>query len=115
LVAYRDDMAGLDALERDLTAEGGRYAGKLDASATNTLLAQVQARKAQLEAKAETAAKKGEAAAARVLDAQEKQVSSTIPAPLEVLQERAQTIEQFGTPEQKAQWQQLLADEVQVR
>src|SRR5690606_16839711 len=81
----------------------------------NALLASVQARKAQLEAKAETAAKKGEAAAARVLDAQEKQVASTLAAPIEVLQERAQTIEQFGTDEQKAQWQQLLQDEVQVR
>lgn len=115
LVAGRDDMAALDALENDLTQEGGRYHGKLDASARNTLLAQVQSRRAQLEAKAETAARKGEAAAARVLEAQEKQVASTIPAPIEVLQERSQTIEQFGTDEQKAQWQQLLQDEVQVR
>jgi hypothetical protein len=115
LVAGRDSMEALDQLERDLTQDGGRYTGKLDASATNTLLAQVQARKAQLEAKAETASRKGEAAAQRVLDQQEAQVASTLQAPIDVMQERTATIAQFGTPEQKAQWADLLESEVQVR
>lgn len=114
LVAGRDDMEALNALERDLTQEGGRYFQKLDASATNTLLSQVQVRKAQLEAKAETNARKGESAADRVLAAFEKQVASTLPAPLETMQQWTETMK-LGTPEQQAQFQELLQNEVEVR
>ena len=114
LVAGRDDMEALNALERDLTQEGGRYFQKLDASATNTLLSQVQVRKAQIEAKAETNARKGEAAADRVLSAFEKQVSSTIPAPAETMLEWTETMK-LGTPEQQAQFRELLQGEIEVR
>lgn len=114
LVAFRDDIDGLNQLESDLTTEGGRYHGKLDASATNTLLSQVQVRKAQLEAKAETNARKGEAAADRVLSAFEKQVASTISAPAETMMEWTETMK-LGTPEQQAQFRDLLQGEIEVR
>lgn len=115
LVASRDSLDGLAALERDLTQDGGRYHGKMDASAVNTILTSIQVRRAQLEAKAEAAARKGEAAAARVLTTFEQQIASTIPAPLEVMQEWTDTVMQQGTPEQQAEFRELLQSEVEVR
>lgn len=114
LIASRDDVAGLDKLEHDLTAEDGFYAGKLDADKRNTLLSQVQVRRAQLEAKAETNSKKGESAAERVLGSFEKQIASTIPAPDDTMLEWSETMK-LGTPEQQARWNELIQDEIEVR
>lgn len=47
----RDDLAGLNQLETDLTAEDGYYASRLDTDRRNMLLAQVTAGKMRLENK----------------------------------------------------------------
>jgi hypothetical protein len=114
LVANRDSIDGLTQLERDLTEDGGRYAGRLDADKTNALLSQVQTRKAQLEAKIQHVADKGEAAADRVLTKFEAQISSGLPAPIDVMTEWADKVK-AGTPEQKEQFRELLKGEVEVR
>lgn len=114
LVAGRDSMEALGELERDLTEEGGYYVGKLDADKTNTILSQVQVRKAQIEARADTDARKGEAASARVLTRFEQQIASTVPAPVETMAEWAETV-RLGTPEQQAEFEAMLGSEIQVR
>jgi hypothetical protein len=114
LVAGRDSMEALTQLEQDLTVKGGRYAGRLDADKTNALLSAVQVRKAQLETKAQHAADKGEATAARVLSKFEAQISSTVPAPMEVMTEWTEAMK-AGTPEQQAEFRELLKGEVEVR
>jgi len=114
LVAGRDDPAALHQLVRDLTEDGGYYTGKLDADKTNSILSQVQVRLSQLDAKADTDARRGEAAASRVLTAFERQIASTIAAPVEVMAEWAETVQQ-GTPEQQAEFQDMLRAEIEVR
>lgn len=114
LVAATDDPEGLAQLERDVSEEGGRYFGKLDAGNQVTLLGQIQTRRAQLDAKLQIEADKGEAAAGRALDAFEKQISSGVSAPLETLTGWKDAITR-GTPEQQAKWQELVAGEVEVR
>lgn len=114
LVAYRDDMAGLEQLVRDLTEADGYYTGKLDADKTNTILSQVQTRIAQLQARSDIDARKGEAAADRVLRKFEAQIASTIAAPVDVMAEWAEAV-RLGTPEQQAEFDNLLRSEIEVR
>jgi len=114
LVANRDSIDGLSGLVQDLTADGGRYTGKLDADKRNAVLSQVQTRIAQLEAKAQHEADKGEAKAERALTQFRAQISTTLPAPLDKATDWADAVK-GGTAEQQAEFKDLLKNEVEVR
>lgn len=79
LTTVRDDPKGLDALEASLTTEGGRFHGKLDADKQTALISQIQTRRTQLEAKAESLTNKAEALGLRTVKAVQDQVASLIP------------------------------------
>lgn len=113
LVANRDNMEGLTQLVHDLSAEDGRYTGKLDADKRTAVLSQVQTRISQLETKAQHEADKGEAAAARVLTKFEAQISSGVQTPLDTATDWAEVLKK-GTPEQQAEFRTLLQGEVEV-
>lgn len=83
LIGARGDMKSLDALEHDLSAEDGYYAGKLDTDRRNALLSQLTSEKTRLENAQRAQADKREAAAARALNQMEAQLATGIPAPVE--------------------------------
>lgn len=66
-IAFRDNMAGLKALENEIGGEKGYYAKKLDPDRKNGLLSQINVRMAQLENKQEHESNKRESAAASKL------------------------------------------------
>lgn len=74
-----NSMDELKAVERDLTAGDGKYAGKLQAEDNNTLLARVRSAKDRLTAKWEQASAKRDASAKRVLDQYQAVYSSGFP------------------------------------
>lgn len=86
LVKLRDDPAGLAALEQSITGEQGRFAGKLDAEKQNSLVAQIQVRRDQLEAKTARDSDRLEAGADRALATVEKYVAEGIVPPIEELE-----------------------------
>lgn len=112
LIAGRDSMDALNALESDLST--GAYAEKLDTDKRNAILSQVLTAKGRLEAKAQHEADKFEASAERALTAFEAQVSTSVAAPIEKMTDWSETIKR-GTPEQQARFRELLAGEVEVR
>lgn len=74
-----NSMDELKAVERDLTAGDGKYAGKLQAEDNNALLARVHSAKDRLTAKWEQASAKRDASAKRVLDQYQQVYSSGFP------------------------------------
>jgi hypothetical protein len=68
LLAARDDAAGLQQLEQDLTAENGFFAARLDPDKRNVLLRQVLERKDALARQVDTAANKAESRAERAVN-----------------------------------------------
>jgi hypothetical protein len=83
LIGSRGDMAALDVLERDLTAEDGFYAGKLDTERRNALLSQLTTEKTRLENAQRAEADKRESVAQRAINAMEAQLATGVPAPVE--------------------------------
>ncbi len=83
LIGARGDMAALDTLERDLTAEDGFYSGKLDTERRNAILSQLTTEKARLENAQRAEADRREAVAQRAINAMEAQLATGIPAPIE--------------------------------
>jgi hypothetical protein len=83
LIAARGDMASIDALERDLTADDGFYAGKLDTERRNAILSQLTTEKTRLENAQRAEADKRESVAQRAINAMEAQLATGVPAPLE--------------------------------
>lgn len=83
IIANRDSLEGLTAVEKDLSDKDGRYFGKLDASAANALVSQIQARKDQLQNAQRAEADKREAVAARAINEMQRQVASARPAKME--------------------------------
>lgn len=76
----RENPAELQALERDLIADDGFYADKLDVDKRNALFSQVLGAQSRLEAKEQHAADKRLAVATRALSAIDQQIASGIPA-----------------------------------
>lgn len=72
-----NSMDELKAVERDLTAGDGKYAGKLQAEDNNTLLARVHSAKDRLTAKWEQASAKRDAGAERMLNMYRTRVAET--------------------------------------
>ena len=83
IIANRDSLEGLTAVEKDLSEKDGRYFGKLDASAANALVSQIQVRKDQLENAQRADADKRESVAQRAINAMESQLATGVPAPVE--------------------------------
>jgi hypothetical protein len=75
-----DDLHALQALQHDLTAADGYYAGKLDTDKRNAVLRSVLNDKAQLEARLEHQADRREARAAVAMNEIGRQISSGVPA-----------------------------------
>lgn len=114
LIAGRDNLTALKQLEHDLTAKGGRYTGHLDADKTNSILSQVLTAQGRIESRIQHDADKGEAAAQRVLAKFEKQVSSAVAPPMDTMADWTEVMRD-GTPEQQAQFRELLQGQAQVR
>ena len=84
-IGARDNLAGLNQLEHDLTAEDGFYADKLDTDKRNAILSQVTVAKGRIEAKTQHDADKREAAAGRAIAAYQTQASTGVPPPVDTL------------------------------
>lgn len=101
----------LTALEADLGA-GGRYAGKIDASKVIALQGQILTARSRLEARAESALNKREAAAERAITQFDAQIATGIKPPIEDVQAWADAV--AGTS-QEAEFRERIADEVEVQ
>lgn len=76
----KDSLASIKALEHDLTAADGFYAGKLDTDKRNSVLRQVINDRMQIEYRAQHEADKREALAERTLFKIDQQIASGVPA-----------------------------------
>lgn len=103
-IGARDDAAALGALEKDLTAEDGFYAGKLDIERRNALLSQIESAKTQIENRERAKADKREAAAARAINEIEAQLATGIPTPVEQRLAWAETVKGTTHEAQAAQY-----------
>lgn len=112
LINARDDLDGLNQLERDLTAEDGYYANRLDTEKRNVVLSQVQTAKGRLEARATHLADKREAAASRAITQYEQQTATGLPAPPDTMQKWAATV--AGTT-YEAEFNDMLKGEAEVQ
>lgn len=104
-------MDELKAIENDLTAKDGRYAGKLDADSANMLLARARSQKDRLTARWEAAAAKRDASARRVLDQYQQVYSSGFPVGDELREQARQATK--GTEYEQA-FTDAMADEQAV-
>lgn len=111
-IGSRDDMDALNQLEHDLTASDGYYANKLDTEKRNVVLSQVMTAKGRLEARAESAANKREAAASRAITRYEQQTATGVPAPPDVMQGWAAAVK--GTS-YEAEFNAMLKSEAEVQ
>lgn len=113
-IGARDNPAALAELERDLAAEDGFYAGRLDTDKRNVLLNQVLGRKDQVERALQEQALRSEAKADRALVEFEQQIATGVMAPLETMRAWQLRVE-GGTPEQQDRFRELLDDEEELR
>jgi len=79
VIRGKDSMAELKAIERDLTAEDGRYFQKLDTEKRNALLARVLSAQDRLTAKQQAAEAKRDKGAERALREYQQVIASGFP------------------------------------
>lgn len=91
VIRNKDSMGELTAIERDLTAEDGRYFLKLDTEKRNALLAQVLGAKDRLTSKQEAAAAKRDASAERAIREYQQVIASGFPVSDELRSRVAQS------------------------
>lgn len=108
----RQDMNGLKALEHDLVAADGMYAGKLDTQARNSVLNAVIGHRIALENALEHEADRHEARGERALLQMDRQIASGTPATADMWVEWAKDVK--GTPA-AAEFDQRIADEREVQ
>lgn len=111
-MAARNDLEGLKALAKDLTAADGFYAGKLDTERRNAVLRSVQSDQDRLLNRAEAHALRQEAKAERALGQIDRQIASGVPATAEMWAEWADVVK--GTP-QAAEFRERVKAEKQVQ
>lgn len=80
MASVRQDMAGLQQLEHDLTASDGFYVDKLDVAKRNAILQQTTNYRIQLENKLGQQDAKREVKASRAINEIDQQIASGIPA-----------------------------------
>lgn len=114
LIEARDNPEALAALEQDLTAEDGFYAGRLDAEKRNALLSNVLNARGRLENRMQVDAGRAEAAAERALGTFERSMTSTYGLPDDQLLQLRDAIAS-GTPEQQARFTALAQEEQTFR
>ena len=114
LIEARDNPEALAALEKDLTAEDGFYAGRLDAEKRNALLSNVLNARGRLENRMQVDAGRAEAAAERALGTFERSMTSTYGLPDDQLLQLRDAIAN-GTPEQQARFTALAQEEQTFR
>lgn len=78
-IMNRDNLPGLMAIEHDLTAADGFYAGKLDTDKRNAVLGTVVGHRIQLENRMDRQADKREANAGRLVAKAEAQIATGLP------------------------------------
>jgi len=108
----KDSMSGLKQLSRDLTAEDGFYAGKLDTEKRNAILRTVTNDQLILENRLERAQEKREAAGQRALLQMGTQIASGVPATPQMWDNWQHTVK--GT-EAEADFKQYADDEQKVQ
>ena len=114
LIGARDDLGALQTLKRDLTAEDGFYAARLDTEKRNALLSQIETAEARHEARIRAEADKREAAGKRVIEQVEQQLASGLPPPVEQVLVWQQTVKGTAYEDQFKLYQQVQAQAVDL-
>lgn len=111
-IGARDDLAGLNQLKTDLTANDGFYSNKLDTDKRNAILSQVETSMSRLEAKQQHQADRRDAIALRAMNQAEQQIATGVLAPLDVMTKWAEATK--GT-QYEGEFQQLLKSQAEVQ
>lgn len=112
--ATHDDIAGLTALQNDLTSDSGVYADKLDAEKRNAMALKVGSRIDVLQGKADRERDKADVLANRALTQIDQQVSTGVPATMEQWTSWSEPFRD-ASPELKADFQKRIQDEKEVQ
>lgn len=108
----KDSLVAIKAMEHDLTAADGFYAGKLDTDKRNAVLRQVINDRMQIEYRAQHEADKRDALAERTLYKVDQQIASGVPATAAMWSTWEGIVK--GTPAE-AEFKDRLDDEKQVQ